>query len=140
MAGRPGSPDFGRWLHEKASGDGRIVLRLENLTETEFRSALGVCDTIVAPLRDYLHSGSIVHALSAERPVLTPATPFSIALRGQVGAEWMRLYDGPLTPELLQAAMQPPVAGQILGLSDFDTKAVGHQAAGFFRELISNNS
>ena len=52
---------------------------------------------MVAPFRHYLHSGSIVHALSAGRPVLTPATPFALSLAAELGRpDWLQTYAGPL--------------------------------------------
>ena len=52
---------------------------------------------MVAPFRRYLHSGSIVHALSAGRPVLTPATPFALSLAAELGRpDWLQTYAGPL--------------------------------------------
>ena len=51
---------------------------------------------MVAPFRRYLHSGSIVHALSAGRPVLTPATPFATSLAAELGRpDWLQTYAGP---------------------------------------------
>ena len=66
---------------------------------------------MVAPFRRYLHSGSIVHALSAGRPVLTPATPFATSLAAELGRpDWLQTYAGPLTAGDARAARRPGTA------------------------------
>lgn len=132
LAGRPGSAAFAAHLRHLASGDTRIRLDLRDLGADEFRTALGVCDVTVAPLRDYLHSGSIIHALSAGRAVLTPDTPFSRALKAELGGAWLQLYTGALTPELLDAATPAPGRPD---LAPFAADTVGRAASAFFSSL-----
>ena len=111
IAGRPRDEGLAAALEDLAKGDSRIRLRLEDLTPEGFRACLGACDVVVAPFRHYLHSGSIVHALSAARPVLTPATPFATSLAAEIGRpDWLQTYDGPL------AAAQSPATPRALAL------------------------
>lgn len=140
LAGRPGNAAFEQKLRTAAAADPRIVLQLQNLTGPDFRSALGVCDTVVAPLRSYLHSGSILHALSAGRPVLTPDTPFAHSLADLLGPAHVQLYDGPLTPDLLTAAARVPPPGLAAGLEVFAPNRVGAEAAAFLRSLVNRGS
>ena len=99
---------FAATLRGLAGDDPRIRLLLEDLAPAPFRACLGACDIVVAPFRRYLHSGSIVHALSAQRPVLTPATPFAASLAATLAApDWLQLYEGPLTAATLAAARAP---------------------------------
>jgi len=108
IAGRPRDAAIAESLRHRAAGDTRIHLRLEDLSPVDFRACLGACDLVVAPFRQYLHSGSIVHALSAGRPVLTPATPFATSLARELASPaWLQTYDGPLVPETLVAAAWP---------------------------------
>ncbi len=95
-------------LARLAADDPRIRLCLQDLTQEEFRANLGVCDIVVAPFRRYLHSGSLIHALSCHRPVLTPATPFSSSLADHLTSpDWVQTYEGPLTPAVLAGARRP---------------------------------
>jgi glycosyltransferase involved in cell wall biosynthesis len=136
LAGRPVTAGFADWLRSVAADDPRIVLRLADLPPAAFRAALGSCNTVVAPFRDYLHSGSIVHALSAARPVLTPATPFARSLQGRLGADWVRTHDGPLTPALLESQVGFSAGLGRPNLSDMAAKKVGREAARFFHDLM----
>lgn len=140
LAGRPGTVGFADWLRRVAADDSRIVLRLEDLSPAAFRAALVSCNTVVAPLRDYLHSGSIIHALSAARPVLTPATPFADSLRDLLGPDWVRTHDGPLTPSLLEAQVGLPTGLAGPDLSAMAAAKVGRAAAGFFRDLAQSGA
>lgn len=134
IAGRPFRGDYAATLQRQIGGDPRILTWFANLSAEEFRTALGICDLIVAPLRDYLHSGSILHALSADRPVLTPKTPFATELCDQLGPAWLQLYQGPLAPALQAAAFQPHPPGHP-DLRAFEAGFVGQQAADFLRAL-----
>lgn len=114
IAGRPRDGDTADDLRRRAAGDARIHMRPEDLTPGDFRACLGACDLVVAPFRRYLHSGSIVHALSAKRPVLTPATPFATSLAAELASPgWLQTYDGPLGPETLAAAAAPAPAAPL---------------------------
>ena len=133
VAGRPGTSAFADQLHALAARDTRISLDLRNLSATEFRDALGVCDRVVAPFRNYLHSGSMVHALSAGCPVLTPTTPFANSLQDLVGPDWVQMYDDALTPELLETGTTRNTDHPDLSAADPDV--VGQMAVRFFRGL-----
>lgn len=137
LAGRTRTPEYATLLKTTAASDPRIVLQLGDLSPEAFRTALGVCDVTVAPIRSYLHSGSIVHALSAGRPVLTPETPFSAALQDLLGADWLRLYDGTMTPYLLEAATSVAQPAHGPDLSAMEPALVGADAAKFFEALAN---
>lgn len=106
LAGTPSEPAFVEELTAKARQDPRISLELEDLSGPAFEAALMRCDTIIAPFRQYLHSGSLVHALSAGCRVLTPATPFSESLAEALGGAHVTTYNGALTPDILRAQAQ----------------------------------
>jgi beta-1,4-mannosyltransferase len=140
VAGRPYDAETATWLEAAAAQDTRIKLDLRYLTNSEFRQTLGACDVMLAPFREYLHSGSIVHALSANRPVVTPVTPFSESMREQLGGDWMRTYSEKLTPALLEASetLSPPTTK--LNMAEFKPDAVGRRTAGFFERVLRGAS
>ena len=135
LAGKPVSAAFAATLRTMAEGDPRIHLRLEDLSADDFRTTLGVCDIIVAPLRRYLHSGSIVHALSAARPVLTPETPFSTSLREVLGPDWVHIYQGRIMPDHLKAIVARTLVQENPSLQVMQGEQVGNRATEFFRSL-----
>ena len=123
-------------LEAAAARDPRIWLDLRDLPDAALRDALGCCDVIVAPFRRYLHSGSLIHALSADRPVLTPATPFAESLRDALGPGWVRLYAGMLTSEILLAGALPPPTGRP-SMAAFTPEAVGAQVTTWLHDICA---
>ena len=127
-------------LEAAARRDERIYLELADLSAERYRELLGACDLIVAPFRNYLHSGSIVHALSANRPVLTPRTPFAEGLVSDLGPSWVRLYDGELTSKILLDALSTSLPAGDCPLEDYESKVVGCGVAGWLRGQIALKS
>lgn len=108
IAGRPRDEAMVTALRRLAGDDPRIHLKPQDLAREAFRACLGACDIVVAPFRRYLHSGSLVHSLSAQRPVLTPSTPFAQSLADALASPgWIQTYTGDLTPARLAAATIP---------------------------------
>lgn len=105
IAGRCADPALAARLCSAAQGDPRIRFAPGDLSDARFGALIGACDLVAAPQRGYLHSGSLVHALSLRRPVFTPETPFSEALRAALPPGWVRLWRGALTPALIDAAL-----------------------------------
>jgi glycosyltransferase involved in cell wall biosynthesis len=121
-------------LTQLAGDDPRICLRLRDLTVEDFRASIGVCDLVVAPFRSYLHSGSLVHALSCHRPVLTPATPFATSLATHLASPgWVQTYEGALTPAVLAAAVRPQAP---LDLAPLDPSLAAIRIVEFLERLI----
>lgn len=113
LAGKPTDRDLVAELEHYSERDPRIVLKMEDLSKTDFETALAACDTAVLPFSDYLHSGSMVHALSAGSHVLTRDTPFSRSLAEAVPASQITLYSEQLDPEKLLESAAAPVRNQI---------------------------
>ena len=136
LAGRASAHDRDV-LAALAAGDPRITIEARRLDADEFDACLLACDLVVAPFRDYLHSGSMVHALCAGRPLLTPDTPFSRSLAEEVGAQWVMTHDGALTAaELGRALGRLPDAGAP-NLAAFQPDRVGREVGAFLREVCA---
>ncbi|MEM7688426.1 MAG: hypothetical protein AAF291_05340 [Pseudomonadota bacterium] len=102
-----------------------------------FETLIASADYVVLPFVDTLHSGSIVHALSLGRAVLTPRTPYAADLQEQVGEAWLKLYDGPLSERHLKN-LGPPPSGEP-DLSALSHARFGEELAGFYRALGSGD-
>ena len=136
VAGRPRDAAFAGTLRGLAGEDARIRLELDDLTPDRFRACLGACDIVVAPFRRYLHSGSIVHALSAQRPVLTPATPFATSLAAEIDrTDWLQTYEGPLTSATLAGVRIPATA---LDLGPLAPEVAARRLKGFLESLVEH--
>ncbi len=125
-------------LEQAARNDHRVRLEIEDLSDSRYRRLLGVCDLVVAPFRDYLHSGSLVHALSADRPVLTPRTPFAEGLLSDLGQNWVNLYDGPLTSEILAEVASVTFPSSVCPLEKYRSSRIGAEVLAWLRSEVVN--
>lgn len=128
------SAAYAQRLAVLAEGDGRITILPGLLSDDALAAATLAADWMVLPLRTYLHSGSMIHALSMGRPVLTPRQPFAEELARTVGEDWVRLYDGPLTASALQSLRVP--AGRP-DLTAFAAPSMGRAVRAFYENVRS---
>lgn len=106
IVGNPAERLLRRDIHKAAGGDPRIRLTLEFVPDDAMQGFLNAADLVVLPYEDILHSGSALLALSFNRPVLVPNRGAMSELQAQVGADWVRTYEGPLGPGDLTDGLQ----------------------------------
>ncbi|MET0811927.1 MAG: glycosyl transferase [Microbacterium sp.] len=101
VAGNPSTPRLAEEITALASGDERISFDLRFLTEEEFAGAVIAAEGVVLPYRFMHNSGTVLAALSLDRPVLVPRTEVNEALSAEVGPGWITMFDGELTTQAL---------------------------------------
>lgn len=132
IAGAPRDESFAHFVTAKAGNDPRIRLFLRALPDERYGALMAAADEIVAPFTDYLHSGSIVHALSAGRRVCTSGTPFAHDLASLVGGDWLRFYEPPLTPAFLtEGGLLPHARAALRGANEAALRMMR-----FYRSLV----
>ncbi len=130
-----GASHLDELLSSAAAEDRRILYLPGELTAEQFRRTISGCDLVAAPFRKYLHSGSIIHALSADRPVATPRTPFVSDLENQLGGGWVRVYEGSLDGDTLKWLVSVPFPVGPCPLDEFDPNSVGRSAHRWLVEI-----
>jgi beta-1,4-mannosyltransferase len=78
-----------------------LDLRPETIPQAELEGAIDASDAVVLPYRDILNSGSAIQALGRNRPVLVPGRGSMPELQALMGQEWVKLYDGDVTPDAI---------------------------------------
>lgn len=106
IAGRVRTRRLREAIEQKVRGHPRIHARLDLIPDSEMQLYLRAADLVVLPYDEILNSGSALLALSFDRPVLAPAKGALRELARTVGPEWVRLFDGELTAELLDEALR----------------------------------
>lgn len=106
IAGRPDGPTSSAQLRGAAQLDPRVLLDLARLDDARMGAWLRAADAVVLPYRRILNSGSAILALSAGRPVIVPAVGAMPELAHLVGADWVHLYEGEISPEVLRTALE----------------------------------
>lgn len=140
VAGLPVKSDEQARIEAAAEGDSRIRLHLAFVPDDRLQHFLNAADLVALPYRDILNSGSAILALSFDRPVLVPRRGAMGDLAGMVGEEWIRLFDGDLTPAELEAAIawacsrndrSPP------DLAPLEPEAIAREHAQLYRSLVT---
>lgn len=106
IAGAPSSPELADTITRLSEDDQRISLHLGFLSDDELVSVVTAAELVVLPYRFMHNSGTILAALSLDRPVLAPDTPVNADLAAEVGPGWIHTFTGELTGEAIEAALQ----------------------------------
>jgi beta-1,4-mannosyltransferase len=134
VAGKPSGPELEQQLRELAGDDDRIELTFAFLSEAELASVARRGELVVLPYREMHNSGGALAALSLSRPVLVPANEVNARLSDEVGPGWVLQYDGELTSEDLERALEEVrsvgrSAAPDLSRRDWDLAGQQHAAA-----------
>jgi beta-1,4-mannosyltransferase len=103
ICGKPNGAETGTQIEVAAAQDPRVQLKFDLLSDEDFALTTAACDVIVAPFREYLHSGTLVYLACAEKRCLTPKTPFAEDLAKCVGPGWIPQYSGRIDSEILRS-------------------------------------
>lgn len=141
IAGLPSLGVRAEDLAQLAAGDDRIRMDLSFIPEEKLPLFLGAANVVVLPFDSILNSGSVLLALSFDRTVLAPRLGALPEIHSKVGSRWLRLYDGPLTPQLLEDTRSMLFAcpeQEQADLSAFDWKLVGARTLEFYRRCVGD--
>ena len=130
IVGKPVSPAMRQTVEDACAADARIGARLEYVGDDVLAQEIGEAQCVVLPYRDMQNSGALLLALSLGRPVLVPRSEANAALASEVGAEWVRLYDGTLDANALTEALraqEAPRDGSMPDLSQREWAGLGRQ-------------
>jgi glycosyltransferase involved in cell wall biosynthesis len=135
IAGQPGPAMDGEALRQLAAGDARIRLWLEFISDEQVPMFIAASDLVVLPFDNILNSGSVLLALSFDRPVLAPRLGSLPDIQYRVGARWVSLFDGPLTTGHLISAFDARSIGEHekVDLSFFDWDHIAQQTLECYR-------
>jgi len=140
IAGNPTSAGIADEVRESAKADGRIELDLRYLSEPDFARAVMGSAGIVLPYRFMHNSGTVLAALSLNRPVLVPRTAVNEALSAEVGPGWITMFDDELVASDLVAFADAiralPEGEPDLSARDWDRAGVAHRDA--FRRAVAH--
>lgn len=110
-----------------------IKILFRELTDEEYNQLIDLADFVLMPAHNYLHSSSIIHAISFARPCITPLTPYAGELSRVIGDEYILTYSGPLRAEILAAAKKPKILPR--NLDQFDSRIGARATIELFQRL-----
>lgn len=134
IVGNPLDAGIAATVRRAAAADPRISHRLEFVGDDDLVREVRAAELVVLAYTIFHNSGVALLALSLDRPVLMPRSGSSEALRREVGADWVHLFDGPLTGADVERAVAAARSGRsttVPDLRDRDWDRVGrrHRAA-----------
>ncbi len=139
VAGRPSTEELAADLRERAARDPAVRLDLRFLAEAELVEVATESELVVLPYRFMHNSGSVLAALSLDRPVLVPRNQANQHLAAEVGEGWLQYFDGELSADDLLGSLSAVRAGNRrspdLSRRDWDQAAAQHVAA--YRQALA---
>ncbi|HEX2219101.1 MAG TPA: glycosyltransferase [Gemmatimonadales bacterium] len=142
VAGEPLNRELAEEVREAAGDDSRVRLALHHVPEDDVQRYMRAADLVVLPFANITNSSSVLLALSFERPVLVPALGTMGELQDLVGADWVRTYEGELTPAVLTDAVawiNRRPAG-VPDLQALDWTTIAEQTLAFYRAVTARAS
>jgi beta-1,4-mannosyltransferase len=132
IAGAASSSELVVTVSALAYDDPRVSLRFDYLSDDELVAAVTAAELVVLPYRFMHNSGTVLAALSLDRPVLVPDTPVNADLAAEVGPGWIHTFTGDLTGEAIEAALaaarEPRAASPDLSAREWDDAGQAHLA------------
>lgn len=122
-------------IRDAAGDDERIRIHAQRIDDDQLPVFFGAADFFVAPFSNILNSSSVVLALDYGCTVIAPSMGGLPELQRSVGVDWVRLYDGDLTPDRLRDLTSLSGAPSHPDLDDFDWHELGSMTARFFRSI-----
>lgn len=122
VSGQPTSDALAEELRALAAGDDAIDLSFGFLDDAAFVEAMTACGIVVLPYRFMHNSGSVLAALSLDRPVLVPRNEANEALAIEVGPGWVHSYDDELDTAALLRAVDAAAATRPHGSPDLSRR------------------
>ena len=142
VGGQPLTAGLAEEIEAAAAGDPRIRLTLGHVPDEDVQRFMRAADLVVLPFTDITNSGSALLALSFDRPVLVPGLGAMGELQELVGADWVRTYEGDLTPVVLDDALRRArgmAPGRVPDLSPLDWSAIAEGTLRFYRAVLRGN-
>jgi beta-1,4-mannosyltransferase len=126
----------------QTKGDTRIHWHLDFISEAMTPVYFQAADLVVLPYREILNSGGALLALSLNCPILVPDKGSLGELQAKVGAEWVRTYQGELTPLELEAGLawaQTTPRAQTAPLEAFDWHQIARLTVAAYQSLQTSS-
>ncbi|NMG46088.1 GDP-mannose--glycolipid 4-beta-D-mannosyltransferase [Aromatoleum toluvorans] len=105
IVGHASTRGLRRRITDACNSDPRIGALLHYVDDPTLATEIGQAELVVLPFRRMLNSGSLLLALSLDRPVLVPRNEANEALAEEVGPGWVYMYDGDLDRDVLLGAL-----------------------------------
>lgn len=141
VVGRPNDESLALAVHAGITELGQVAsCRLESVPHVDLCAEILRCSAVVLPYDDLYNSGSLVLALSLDRPVIAPSSPSTRSFQQRLGSTWLALYEGELDGGKLEIAYRQLADRQeerdFAALDDLDWGPLGARYARVYIDLL----
>lgn len=139
VLGTPSSAGLAESLLQIADHDPRITLAFRYVDDAELVKEVSESQLVVLPYPEMHNSGSVLAALSLNRPVLVPDNDFNRALSDEVGPGWVICYRGDLDTADLELGTAPCVSrsDESPNLSHREWRDAGERHLAAYRQALA---
>lgn len=131
---------LGAGARRELSGS-RVTHVDRRVSDEEIVAALASADAAIFPFIEVDNSGSVIAALATDTPVIAPRVGALDDLEAEAGAEWVRLYDPPLSRSTLNRLLAIARPGGPVTLSPARSiERVAELHASLYRHLLAGAS
>jgi beta-1,4-mannosyltransferase len=102
IAGSPDNEEIKQSILNESETDPRILTILRYIKDDELQIFFKAADQVVIPFKNILNSGSVLLALSFDKPVLVPDMGAMPEWQQQLGEDWVTLFKDEITAEVLE--------------------------------------
>ncbi|MDY7004116.1 MAG: glycosyltransferase family 4 protein [Cyanobacteriota bacterium] len=106
VAGKVEVPELEEQISQAAVNDTQVKLQLRFVSDEKLQEYFQTADLVILPFQEILNSGSALLALSFDCPILVPEKGAMSELQEQVGQNWVKLYPGELTKNILESGLE----------------------------------
>jgi len=141
IAGEADTGAYGSALAQLASSDPRVKFVPSFVPDDQLQLYLNAANLVVFPFREVTNSGSVLLALSYDRPVAVVDAPVFRELQAKTGPEWIRFLGNPLSPADFSALVSwsdGRRAAPHAPLTDFGWERIAAQTIGFYFSVLGN--
>lgn len=135
LVGLPNSLKYQRTIEKKVAESKRISIEFTYASESVLVQEISSCVINVLPYKRMGNSGVALFTLSLNRPILIPDSPYARELQDVVGVDWVHIYLGELTVDVLQDSLSRAsgMKGKVPDLGYFDWDAIGTSYSELYR-------
>jgi beta-1,4-mannosyltransferase len=140
IVGKPDPAALGVQIAESTRSDHRVSTSLAYVPDDQLAQEIGAAELVVLPYTAIHNSGSVLLALSLDRPALVPEAPTTVALQREVGGDWVHLFRSPLSPTDVTTALDRVRSRSTTTRPDLSARewpAIGEQFAAVYREAAA---
>lgn len=143
IAGEADTGAYGHELEQLAKSDARVKFVPSFVPDDQLQLYLNASNIVVFPFREVTNSGSVLLALSFDRPVAVVDAPVFRELQAKTGSDWIRFLGNPLSPADFSALVSwcnGRAVASSAPLTEFGWERIAAQTIGFYRRVLGEGT